>query len=176
MIRLAPRAQEESVRPRRPADTSARPLSFTVRRHMTHSATVGLLVIALTSACLASDTRVLSAEEVAAVTAAESFIARHGYTSAGHPADQPVQDVELLDFGMSDADLVRRRRDTLEPRAFGIATEGPHAYSVLFHRTHHASGFRVVFVKDSIAVEVVHSTPMHLDWVAVPSNNRWRGP
>jgi hypothetical protein len=33
-----------------------------------------------------------------------------------------------------------------------------------------------VLVKDSVAVEVVHSTPVRLDWVAVPSNNRWRGP
>ena len=143
---------------------------------MKRIATVMLLAVALTAACLAADTRALSAEEADAITAAESFIARHGYTAAGHPADQPVQHVELLDVGMNDADLVRHRRDTLEPHAFGIGTAGPHQYNVLFHLTHNAPGFRVVFVKDSVAVEVVHSTPARLDWVAVPSNNRWRGP
>jgi hypothetical protein len=143
---------------------------------MKRIAAIVLLAVALTSTCLAADTRALSAEETAAIAAAESFVARHGYTAAGHPADRPVQHVELLDVGMSDADLVRHRQDTLEPHAFGIATAGTHQYSVLFHLTHNAPGFRVVFVKDAVAVEVVHSTPVRLDWVAVPSNNRWRGP
>lgn len=106
-------------------------------------------------------------EEAQAITAAESFVARHGYTAAGHPADQPVEQVELLDIGRSDADLVRTRRDTLEPHAFGIGAAGPHQYNVLFHLTH-APGFRVVVVKGSVAVQVVHSTPAHVEWIAVP--------
>jgi len=50
VIRLAPRAQEESVRPRRPADTSARPLSFTVRRHVIPATLTPRRKVALTLA------------------------------------------------------------------------------------------------------------------------------
>jgi hypothetical protein len=87
-----------------------------------------------------------------------------------------VQHVELLDIAATDAELAQRRRDTLEPHAFGIATVGPRAYDVLFHQTHNAPGFRIVFVQDLEATEIVHSTPVNLHWVPVPSNNRWRGP
>jgi hypothetical protein len=172
---VSPRAREDSVRPRLQSGACARPLNFTVRRHMKRIATAAVLA-GLTVGCVAASAPTLSREESAAVNSAESFIARHGYTSAGHPADQPVMKVELLDVASSDAELVQRRRDTLEPHAFGIAREGPHTYDVLFHRTHNAPGFRAVYVKDSEAVEVIHSTPARLDWVPVPSNNRWRGP
>jgi hypothetical protein len=40
-MRLAPRALGESVRPRRLAEVSARPLNFTVRRHVLASLTLG---------------------------------------------------------------------------------------------------------------------------------------
>ena len=175
MVCLAPRAPGDSVRPRRLSGASARPLNFTVRRNMKRIATAAFLAC-LTAGCLTTPAHTLSADEAAAVASADSFIARHGYTSAGHPPDQPVQNVELLDIAANDAELAQRRRDTLEPHAFGIATVGRRSYDVLFHRTHNAPGFRIVFVKDSEAVEVVHSTPANLHWVPVPSNNRWSGP
>jgi hypothetical protein len=138
-----------------------------------------LSVIAVLGAgCFAMRMHTLSPREVTAVASAEAFIARHGYTAAGHPPDQPVQNVEVLDPVASETELVRWRRDTLEPHAFGIAQIDSRAYYVLFHRTHSDPGFRAVLVQDSAAVQVVHSVLVldKLHWVPVPSNNRWSGP
>lgn len=152
-----------------------RPLGFAGSRHMKRTAVAAVFADLIIS-CATTPSSTLTSEESVAVSAAESFIARNGYTSAGHPSDQPVQEVELFDFASSDAELVRRRRDTLEPHAFGIARDGPHTYDVLFHRTHNEPGFRVVYVKDSAAVEVVHATPVRLNWAPLPSYNRSRAP
>jgi hypothetical protein len=122
----------------------------------------------------------LNALEIAAVGSADAVVARHGYTAAGHPSDEPVENVEVLDPVADRADLVNWRKGTLEAHAFAItACQCPSdAYYVFFHTTNKDGGYRAVLVRDGVAVQVVH-TQLLLDgwpWKSVPSNNRWRGP
>lgn len=133
---------------------------------------MGLATIALAS-CAATRSDQLSEKEILAVGSAEEFIARHGYTAAGHPSDLPVEKVESMDIVAEPEQLVEWRRNTLERDAFGITPClcDTDAYYVFFHRIHHADGFRGVLVQDGQAVQVVHSV-LKLEgwpWKPVPA-------
>jgi hypothetical protein len=134
------------------------------------------LMLAVGSCALLSAS--LDPGEASAVHSAEVFVARHGYTVSGHPPDQPVEDIELFDQFTDAATIVAMRRDTLQPRAYGIAQVEPGKYFVLFHRTHGAPGFRAVWVQGTQAITMVHATPTlkGLTVERVPSNFRWGGP
>ena len=134
-----------------------------------------LALIAITlalSACASLGNRQLSGTEIAAVQSAETFIARHGYTAAGHSQNLPVENVEVLDLLSSREELVKWRRASLEPRAFGIAQAAPGVSWVLFHRLGDNTEFRAVRVEGTSAVQVVHSQLIlsRLHWVAVPAH------
>jgi len=165
------------MRPRRPAERVGRPLNFVVRRQLMRlTLAFALLMLALSSCAL--DSAVLDPTEASAVHSAEVFVARHGYTSTGHPTDQPVEDVELFDCLTEPGTIVGTRRDTLEPRAYGIARVESGKYLVLFHRTHGTRGFRAVWVEGAKATTMVHATPTleGLSVQPVPSNFPWSGP
>lgn len=116
--------------------------------------------------------RDLTVMELSAVQSAEAFIARHGYTAEGHPSNLPVEDVEVLDPLASREDLVKWRRGTMEPKAFGIAKAAPGVSWVLFHWPGGPEELRAVRVEETTAVQVVHSRLVldGLDWVHVPAH------
>jgi hypothetical protein len=115
----------------------------------------------------------LTEEERQSIASAETFVVRNGYTTAGHPAGLPVQNVEVLDVLATSDELTEWRRGTLRSRAFGIVRAAPSAYYVLFDRLAVASEnevptaveeqhaghkeFRAVLVQHAEAVQVVHS-------------------
>ena len=134
-----------------------------------------LILILLAVSCSTSRVRSLNARELQAVSAAEAFVARHGYTDAGHPPDMPVENVEVLDPLATPEELVEWRRATLEAKAFGVAKgdDGDYFY-VLFHRLNDSeAGFRAVLVQGTEAVQVVHSVLRleSLRWVPVSPNS-----
>lgn len=133
-----------------------------------------ILFIAMAlSACTShGDVRELTAKELSAVQSAEAFIARHGYTAEGHPANLPVENVEVLDPLASRKDLVKWRRGTMESKAFGIAKAAPGVSWVLFHWPGEPDEIRAVRVEETTAVQVVHSRLelKELDWVHVPAH------
>jgi hypothetical protein len=98
------------------------------------------------------------------VRAAEAFIARHGYSAAGHPPNLPVEVAEVLDPLSTPEQLVKDRKGQLENNAFGVAGAGNDAYYVYFHALGNASDFRAVLVQHGKAVQVVHSE-LALDWL-----------
>ena len=122
--------------------------------------------------CVSSHSRPLTTTENRAVQSAEAFIARHGYTTTGHPSDLPVENVEVLDPLASREQLVQWRRATLEPRAFGIAYAAPGVYWVLFHRLGSENEFRAVRVQGVTPTQVVHSLLIldQLRWKSVPAH------
>ena len=128
--------------------------------------------LALTACASLGGSRPLTETERAAVQSAETFIARHGYTAAGHPAGLPVENVEVLDPIASRDDLVQWRKNTTEPKAFGIAEAAPGVSWVLFHWPGQPDNFRAVRVEGSSAVQVVHSQLIlsRLHWVRVPAH------
>ncbi len=130
-----------------------------------------VLIATVLAACAShGEIRELSAKELSAVQSAEEFIARHGYTAAGHPANLPVINVEVLDPLVSRENLIKERYDTMEPKAFGIAKAAPSASWVLFHYPRNPDEIRAVLVKETTAVQVVHSrlTLEELDWIKIP--------
>lgn len=108
------------------------------------AALLGLGMILMS--CAAMPSHQITTKEVQAVTSAEAFISRHGYTSKGHPKDLPVEDVEVMDGLATPEELIERRRNTLEPIAFGVTpcVCEADAYYVFFYRINHADGFRGV--------------------------------
>ncbi len=131
-----------------------------------------LFALALTACASLSSSRPPTETELAAVQSAEAFVARHGYTAAGHPAGLPIENVEVLDPIASRDDLVKWRRNTMEPKAFGIAEAAPGVSWVLFHGPGQSNGFRAVRVEGTNAVQVVHSQLIlsRLHWVRVPAH------
>lgn len=122
------------------------------------------LLLAMLVACAPVRDRPLYRRELSAVHSAEAFIARHGYTEAGHPANLPVENAEVLDSISTREQLVEWRKGTLQSKAFGIAQARNGAYYVYFHRLKDPSSFRAVLVEDGNAVQVAH-TPIELDWL-----------
>ena len=130
------------------------------------------LAIALTACTSHGDVRELTFSELSSVQSAEAFIARHGYTSEGHPANLPVENVEVLDALSAGEDLVKWRRGTMEPKAFGIAKAAPGISWVLFRWPGEPDEFRAVRTEETTAVQVVHSRLVldELDWIHVPAH------
>src|SRR4051812_39796170 len=48
----------------------------------------------------------------------ESLVKRHGYTCAGHPADEPVMLIGILDENFDRDTLLKMRRCDLAPSAY----------------------------------------------------------
>ena len=69
-----------------------------------------------------------------AISIAETFVVRNGYTAAGHPKDLPVLANDIMDFGPAD-EIAESRRNTVQPRAVGIVGVPGLWYSVLFEYT-----------------------------------------
>src|SRR5262245_2831772 len=116
----------------------------------------GLLLASVVASCASSHP--LDATELQAVDAAEAFVLRHGYTVAGHPADKPVENAEVLDLLATREQLVEWRRGTLCAQAFGVAKMDDGAYYVLFDWVKDDEvGFRAVLVQRGEAVQVVHT-------------------
>ena len=131
-----------------------------------------LMALSLTACASLGISRSLTNTEFAAVQSAETFIARHGYTAAGHPAGLPVENVEVLDPIASRDDLVKWRKGTMEPKAFGIAEAAPNVSWVLFRWPGEPEDFRAVRVEGTTAAQVVHSQLVlsGLHWVRVPAH------
>ncbi|MCI4569042.1 hypothetical protein [Lysobacter sp. CFH 32150] len=91
--------------------------------------------MALTS-CASTRPITLTPDTLSVVASAEAFVLRHGLTAAGHPKDLPVERIELLEgFGFeSDQDLIKKRLNWVEPKAFAVDREG-RDWFVLFRTT-----------------------------------------
>jgi hypothetical protein len=91
-----------------------------------------------------------------AVRSAEAFVARNGYTTAGHPSDFPVQAVQIFDVFLSDQELIEQRRGLLEPKAIGVEDKDEAAYWVYFESIGQPHKPRIVAVADGEAFQVFH--------------------
>jgi hypothetical protein len=115
-----------------------------------------LCAIAVLSGCANSPTAALDDAGWQAITAAEQFVLRHGYTPVGHPADKPVVGVDVLDSARSNQQKVAVRRGRLEARAACVVRlEGEKQY-VLFRRIADRDTFGAVYVADAKAVQVIN--------------------
>jgi hypothetical protein len=133
---------------------------------MKHTSLLTLL-LAVLGAAQAQSAGPDSAEEAA--QQAEAFVLRHGFTAAGHPMDQPVENVSLFDMLSSRKDLVAHRRGSLEAHATCVR---PHAkgFSVLFRSTHEKDRYLFVALEPGERPYVGHqSVPMSEDCKPVPS-------
>jgi hypothetical protein len=74
----------------------------------------------------------IGAAERRAIATAEAYVARHGYTVAGHPPDLPVLQTDVMDALLGSEGAIAARRATLQARAFGVARDWPLSYRVLF--------------------------------------------
>ena len=129
---------------------------------------IAILIAALaTSSCAALPVTPNEESKWAAVVAAEAFVARHGYTAAGHPPDQPIVSAEIFDILSSPNALVASRNNTLERRSFGLRSVGDNDHYVLFRMTQDSEKCRVVLVQKEKAVQMLH------DPVSVKSQ-RWQ--
>jgi hypothetical protein len=139
---------------------------------------LALILFAASLSCCA-DFRVSEPDRLTSVSIAEEYIYRHGYTSAGHPPDLPVERVELFDIlGGDPLDLASSRKDTLEPRSFAIATDREGNQLALFLLTHGLRCFRAVLVQNGEATAILEATPTlaHMRIYSIPSNTPWSGP
>ncbi|MBH9554033.1 hypothetical protein [Inhella gelatinilytica] len=130
---------------------------------------VSMVVLIAACASLGS-TRELTNEENGAVKSAEKFVVRHGLTAAGHAADLPVENIEVMDQFTDRDQLVKHRRGMVEETAFGIASVAPHVYWVLFNRPGDPKEFKAIRVEGVNAIQLVHSRLLleKLHWVRVP--------
>jgi hypothetical protein len=95
----------------------------------------------------------------AAISAAEAYVARNGYTSVGHPKDLPVERVEIFDALSNQDQIVAARKNTLEPLAFGIQPiSGGRDFYVLFRMVEHSDRYRAVLVQQGLPVQVLHES------------------
>jgi hypothetical protein len=133
-----------------------------------------VLTLVLCSACATRQVATWTPQLVESVEHAEAYVARHGYTVAGHPEAEPVERVEIMDMIYSDAELVQSRRATLEPFAFGVSAVEDGWY-VLFRPVHKTRGDRAVLVTHGEPVQVVHANFnfKSRSWQLLPSN-RWQ--
>ena len=138
------------------------------------------ILMALLAGCAAWSAQPLTEQERQSIASAEAFVARNGYTQAGHPTDLPVVNAEVLDPIATPEQLMEWRRGTLSAKAFGIVRAGSDAYYVLFDRLSSEDesaalkdapdlrDFRAVLVQHMSAVQVVHSVLSYResDWKA----------
>ena len=95
----------------------------------------------------------------AAAVAAEAFVARNGYTSAGHPKNLSVERVEIFDALSNQDQIVASRKNTLEPQAFGIQRiSSGRGFYVLFRMVEHPDRYRAVLVQQGQPVQVLHES------------------
>ena len=87
---------------------------------------------------------------------AEQFIARHGFTDAGHPTDLPVENVSIYDMLRSRAELVAQRKGSLHPQAACVRSDDKVRYSVLFQSTRHPQDYFFVAFNPDAAPYVGH--------------------
>ncbi len=131
---------------------------------------IAWLVAIFLASCSSVTERQLSKLEVDAVQQAETFVLRHGYTQRGHPPNMTVKNVEILDGMLSDQELINNRNNSLQESAFGIIDLGDGSFYVLFHLIESEVEIQPVFVKDGVAVQVVHANIRKegLSYVKVP--------
>jgi hypothetical protein len=143
---------------------------------------IAILIAALAiSACAAVPVTSNDKSAWAAVTAAETFVARNGYTSAGHPQDQPVVGTEIFDMLSGTKELIASRKNTLEQQSFGLRpVPGDNSYYVLFRMIHDPTQCRIVLVQNGEAIQMLHDPipiksqrwqPVHR---AAPPNNSFK--
>ncbi len=115
---------------------------------------LALLVILVSSSGYQSV--LISPPELEAERVAEDFVARNGYTSAGHPKDLRVKAVEIFDGLSSDRELIEQRRGQRGPNAIGVEDRGGDVYWVYFESIGRPDKPRIVAVIDGEAVQVFH--------------------
>ena len=96
---------------------------------------LSLLIALLLSTAGAAAKQPTAMTPADAAREAEHFIARHGYTADGHPADQPVERASLYDVIYDAKDLVVRRKGTMSAKATCVRTHSSHNQTVLFQST-----------------------------------------
>jgi hypothetical protein len=70
--------------------------------------------------------------ESGAVVNAEHFVKRHGFTTSGHPTDQPVRTTDIMDHIFTQEQLLEHRRGSLREHASGVVVGGLGQRIVLF--------------------------------------------
>ncbi len=104
-----------------------------------------LLGVALFTACASTAPTAPPAAQ-AAVGIAERFVARHGFTSSGHPKDLPIESVSLHDVRSRPEWLLEERRGAVEKRAACVRTLSGNKHSVLFHSNKEPGSYLFVLV------------------------------
>ena len=143
---------------------------------------IAIVITALAlSACATAPVTPNDQSAWAAVAAAESFVARNGYTAAGHPQDLPLARTEIFDVLSEAKDLIASRKNTLEQQSFGLRpVSGDNNYYVLFRMIHDPAQCRIVLVQNGQAVQMLHDPvpiksqrwqPVHH---AAPPNNSFK--
>ncbi len=118
-----------------------------------------LLLLQALSGCVTSPVTHQDEFAWAAISAAEAFVARHGYTSAGQPEQLQVENVEIFDSLSSPDQIVAARKNSLESLAFGIQSiPGGHDFYVLFRMISQPGRYRAVLVQNGQPVQVLHES------------------
>jgi hypothetical protein len=100
-------------------------------------AAVTILLLLLPVGFYAQEKKLNEAE---AVRLAEQFIAQNGYTDL--PPDKSKLAYESIEWESNIDEMLRQRRNTLEPKAYGVVRERKNApgWTVVFRYKHRATG------------------------------------
>ena len=103
-----------------------------------------------------------------AIACAEKFVRRNGYTSLPASADSSMISREAEEPAGSVAELLDRRRDTLEPQAFGICVGNAGEGYVVPFRYRAGSKTRARAVVMSVAFDQLRVYPQDFNLALVP--------
>ena len=115
-------------------------------------------VVLVLAGCASVPAGPLPPSEAKAIQAAETFVARNGYTVSGHPPDLPVLRVEIFDFLSSDTELIKNRKGELGPAAIAVQAFDDATYWVYFPTLGDPENPRIVFVKNGEPQQVFHQS------------------
>ena len=116
-----------------------------------------VIVLFSLTGCTTVPADTLSPTDLAAVSAAEQFIARHGFTELGHPTDQPVVGVGILDTFSKADEIVSSRRNSLNTRASCLIRLKENKRYVHFQLKADTEKYSAVYVVGIEPVQVLHA-------------------
>ena len=135
------------------------------------------LLILLLAGCSAENRRSLEPGAMEAAAKAEQFVARHGFTTAGHPAGLPVERVSLYDGLFGKEETLAGRKGLLQPRAVCVRRLPEGDYSVMFKSAKEPDEFWFVDIRKNENGWLGHQ-PLPTLWkdcvlvsAAVPNNS-----
>jgi hypothetical protein len=130
-------------------------------------ATLAALPALLFTEYIGSTVMPISAAERRAIATAEAYVARHGYTAAGHPPDLPVLQTDIWDRLLGSEGATAARRDRLQAKAFGVARDWPLSYRVLFEGADSPTAgncYQIVQIDAGGRANMAHSPYCFQEW------------